>query len=532
MRRLIITLLTGLLLLSAYKATQSTASLDEIEQPQRGIYIPKDLDDCFVQLKKLLKPADIEKMRVGTEGEMIHYHFSLGLWMRNNWGLWGGSRLAKWFNAQGINHPDDMSGIVLCSFWRHLNSKPIKLDEQVKYYKEYWKNVLEDEKREKERAKHAIQQVGKMMMGASLMPNQAPIVKMPQRKNPGLQARYLAAYRGGVLLTIRKDAENNFSTPGYFLELERKRIHPITIPEIEEVHFSVVVGNVAYFSGNNGTTPIIIALDRDSRSSLTLPPEKSVPQLGSDGVDVIAVYRDSIYVFKEKRWLEIYRSEIPLPKSGPPPRKIGNRVLFRDEGQGESQKRLWWLELTGKSRLISLDQDVGVVGPSGPRWENSFSYCTTPGGDIWATLGEGHTKKSLIKRSANGKYEIAIINNSVHFDKSLWGKEGRDDGLSVSAVAISNDATLLAAGDHGLYRIEGKRITQILVFENTTQQILINDGKNVHHWSWNPSDILELSQDNYIISGAFGGIYLIERDTTGAYSMLSLDESIGEPIAF
>ena len=78
-------------------------------------------------------------MRVGTEDDMTQYHMGLGMWMRNNWGLWGGSRLAAWFNAQGINHPDDMSGIILDSFWRYLNGKPIKLDEQVKYYQGYWK---------------------------------------------------------------------------------------------------------------------------------------------------------------------------------------------------------------------------------------------------------------------------------------------------------------------------------------------------------------------------------------------------------
>ncbi len=103
------------------------------------VYIPKDLDDCFVQLKKLLKPQDLEKMKSGTEDDMIQYHLGLGMWMRSNWGLWAGSRLAEWFNIQGITHPDDMSAIILDSFWRHLNKKPIELEEQVKYYQDYWK---------------------------------------------------------------------------------------------------------------------------------------------------------------------------------------------------------------------------------------------------------------------------------------------------------------------------------------------------------------------------------------------------------
>ena len=77
-------------------------------------------------------------MKSGSEEDMIQYHHGLGRWIRNNWELWAGSRLAKYFNDIGINHPDDMSGIILDSYWRQLNEKPIKLDEQIKYYQEYW----------------------------------------------------------------------------------------------------------------------------------------------------------------------------------------------------------------------------------------------------------------------------------------------------------------------------------------------------------------------------------------------------------
>ena len=114
------------------KSNRSLAQEDEI-------YIPRDLDDCFARLEEILQPEDVEMMKSGTEDDMIQYHFGLGMWMRNNWGLWGDSRLARWFNAQGIQHPDDMSGIILDSFWRHLNEKPIHLKEQIEHYQDYWK---------------------------------------------------------------------------------------------------------------------------------------------------------------------------------------------------------------------------------------------------------------------------------------------------------------------------------------------------------------------------------------------------------
>jgi len=90
---------------------------------------PKDLDECLVRLTSMLSPHEIERIKRGSAQEMTQHHFGLGLWMRNNWGLWGDSPLARWFQARGIDHADAMSGIILDSFWRHLNGRPITRNE-------------------------------------------------------------------------------------------------------------------------------------------------------------------------------------------------------------------------------------------------------------------------------------------------------------------------------------------------------------------------------------------------------------------
>lgn len=106
----------------------------------RGVYIPKDLEDCLIQIDKFWSDSTKMKVRQWTEDEFSgKAHLSFGMWMRNNWQLWGGSRLSKYFNDKGVYHPDDMSGIILYSYHRHLTGKEIKLDEQIKYYQNYWK---------------------------------------------------------------------------------------------------------------------------------------------------------------------------------------------------------------------------------------------------------------------------------------------------------------------------------------------------------------------------------------------------------
>jgi hypothetical protein len=106
-----------------------------------GIYIPKSLGDAFVELDRMLTPALIAEIKAGTEDDMINYHFGLGMWMRNHWGLWSGSRLAAYFGELGIHHPDDMSSIVLDSYWRYLNGRSIELEQQIQVYKTYWEDL-------------------------------------------------------------------------------------------------------------------------------------------------------------------------------------------------------------------------------------------------------------------------------------------------------------------------------------------------------------------------------------------------------
>ncbi|HRE76627.1 MAG TPA: hypothetical protein PLL09_02260 [Flavobacterium sp.] len=66
-------------------------------------------------------------------------HFGLGLSIRNERKLWRESLLKNWFRLNGINHPDDMSGIILTTYHRKLNEKDINFREQKQFYKTYWK---------------------------------------------------------------------------------------------------------------------------------------------------------------------------------------------------------------------------------------------------------------------------------------------------------------------------------------------------------------------------------------------------------
>ncbi len=99
--------------------------------------IPKNLEECFTFLDNILSNEDKEKARKDPEfGRKVHH--SLGRMLRNDWYLWRGGKLKDYFNELGIWHADDMSGIILTSYHRHLNGDDLKLYEQVRSYIEYW----------------------------------------------------------------------------------------------------------------------------------------------------------------------------------------------------------------------------------------------------------------------------------------------------------------------------------------------------------------------------------------------------------
>ena len=111
--------------------------LDERKKKSKNKNL-KDLKECFIFLNDILSEKDKEEAKKDPEFG-IKVHHSLGRTLRNNWYLWRGGKLKDYFKKLGIWHADDMSGIILTSYHRYLNGEDLKLDEQIKYYQEYWK---------------------------------------------------------------------------------------------------------------------------------------------------------------------------------------------------------------------------------------------------------------------------------------------------------------------------------------------------------------------------------------------------------
>lgn len=100
-----------------------------------GIYIPKDMDEAIDSLDVLFSAE--EKLYIDDSLSLEDFcavqHFDgWGIWMRNEWGLWSGSRLQQYFISKRIVHPDDMSGAILEGYYkRKIKGEDFSIEDYV-----------------------------------------------------------------------------------------------------------------------------------------------------------------------------------------------------------------------------------------------------------------------------------------------------------------------------------------------------------------------------------------------------------------
>jgi hypothetical protein len=103
--------------------------------------VPATLDEALDTLQRELPRDAIEALYASETDVTIELHETLGRWMRDRWGLWTGGPLADHLRALGLDHPDDMSGVILTSLWRRLHFQPLRVEAQVHWYQAFRRAV-------------------------------------------------------------------------------------------------------------------------------------------------------------------------------------------------------------------------------------------------------------------------------------------------------------------------------------------------------------------------------------------------------
>jgi len=96
------------------------------------IKIPLNLTEALDELNSQLDDEEKEKIRnLGEDEFVILSHMFMGQNLRNLWLYPEGSPLMKFFKDEGLFMEDDMSDIILRSFYRYLKGEDIRLKETI-----------------------------------------------------------------------------------------------------------------------------------------------------------------------------------------------------------------------------------------------------------------------------------------------------------------------------------------------------------------------------------------------------------------
>lgn len=112
----------------------NTTSINKevVANSSKDIYIPQNIEDCIIQLDSILDDSTKMEIKEMTKSSFsAEAHLGLGLWIRNNWGLWQGGPLASYFNELGLYHPDEISGIILNCYFNHVKGFDIDLKGEI-----------------------------------------------------------------------------------------------------------------------------------------------------------------------------------------------------------------------------------------------------------------------------------------------------------------------------------------------------------------------------------------------------------------
>lgn len=127
-------LLLGLgLTLTYFAAFGQTSTKKEIREAWKNI--PTNIDECISRLDILF--SDTAKKYFAYKDEksaVTEFNMMQGIAIRNNWKLWRGSALSKYFNNYKVYSPEDMTYFIFISYHRKINNQPINFEGQLNDY--------------------------------------------------------------------------------------------------------------------------------------------------------------------------------------------------------------------------------------------------------------------------------------------------------------------------------------------------------------------------------------------------------------
>lgn len=83
---------------------------------------PKSVDEAVERLMAELSDEDKKILKDTPEMELVKYHFGIGMYIRNEFGLWQGNKdlLESCCGSGYCQDPDEASFVIIKALWKRL----------------------------------------------------------------------------------------------------------------------------------------------------------------------------------------------------------------------------------------------------------------------------------------------------------------------------------------------------------------------------------------------------------------------------
>lgn len=496
--------------------------------------LPSTLDEAIIQLKRTLSEEDLNHIKNGSEDDLALLHHGFGTGLRNSWGLWSGSSLSQWFNKKGIDHPDDMSGIIILSLYRDLNGTPRKLDEQIESYQTYWEEVKKMEELEADLDLVRSKRRKEAMLDWEWVSNHAPLVELP------LQPEFhdiwgLEPYGGGFLVVVKKwrKSFNPIWHDGiYFLSSPTASLKPVELKSCPEIYDLVVVENVANWlckGTDEGWSIVSTAYNlKPKKRLLKITPDQEWLRLGKGEAGLIVISSDAIYRESLGSLNTIYTApsstrEYPkfdhdegsrtgaeyfFPHRSSTPLEHKGAIYFQVEDTG-NETDLYRLSLNGND-LEGIDK-IFVYDYVGNWLIHISSFNVGVDSSLWIGSPKNGT---LVKVSENGEIKIASLFNQLSHIDSMDNRKKTDNWkthLPTAAIHIKGN-TMFLAGTNGIAKVEQGKVTPIVYFTYPSGMDRVPyTSRPQYDYHIKPQRLGLFEDGSFIIGDRFDGVYIIQK---------------------
>jgi hypothetical protein len=522
---------------------------------------PNNLEESFAELDRILPQSEKLMIRLSSDSSMLSYHRGLGMALRNEWGLWQGSKISKYFKDQGIHHADDMSSIILKSYWKRLHNQPLQLEEQIAYYKVYWEKVRQQEAEEKAEIPKRIKRVQDAMVGWTYQDSAAPAVILPKRDDfPGVWK--LEPYRGGFLVVMQgfkgviNEAFSHVWHSGiYFVASPNTPMQPVRKEGCDDIQDVVTHHQITYWLCKKPDQWLLLA-EESNHHTQEIPVNLAHPWLrlvtSKDGI--LLMSEKTIYQLEHTQWTEKFTShhsqrafspfdqtppstqgdvEWSFPEKGDTPRVI-DKYIYLWPKIDDNRSSLYRLDMSKPEvNLESIDEFF--IHPHYGNWARyAIQILPMSNDSLWIATTSVNNQDTLVELSKE-KIKIPIYGGQVKFDGILGDTNPKDQRRKnfISARALypaANDVVYLA-GLTGIFKVKNGIVQPVVHFQ-FPPGVDLQDYEEGYRREIQPQKLARFEDGTFLIGDAYAGLYRLQKQADGSWQLLLFHQKIGEVATF